>query len=95
MLTKPNRDAIRAALTSGLWAFIGTFGATLLDWLQDVAAWATDHEGIVAFPDTSVLTKAAVAAVVAFFTIVVAATVRLAQANGLLAGKPPTYPTTP
>lgn len=93
--SKPNRDALRAALTSGLWAFSGTFGASLLTWLQDVTRWATDDGGTVVFPDSGVLVKALVAAVVAAFTIVVAAAVRLAQANGLIGGKPPTYPTNP
>lgn len=93
-LSKPSRDALRAAFTSGLWAFIGTFGASLLTWLQDVTRWATDGDGTVVFPDPTVLAKALVSAVVAGFTIVVAGSVRLAQAHGWIGGKPPTYPTT-
>lgn len=95
LMTKPVRDALRAALTSGLWAFLGTFGATLLTWLQDVTRWATDDGGTVVFPDSGILVKAAVAAAVAGFTIVVAAIVRVSQAKGLIGGKPPTYPTVP
>lgn len=95
MSSKPTRDAIRAALTSGLWAFLGTFGASLLTWLQKVTEWATDDGGTVVFPDSGVLVKALVAAVVAGFTIVVAATIRLAQTHGWIPGKPPTYPTVP
>lgn len=94
-LTKPTRDALRAAVTSGVWAFIGTFGATLLTWLQDVTRWATDDGGTVVFPDSAVLVKAAVAACVAACTIVVAAAFRLAQVHGWIRGKPPTYPTAP
>lgn len=94
-VSKPVRDALRAALTSGLWAFLGTFGATLLTWLQDVTRWATDDGGTVVFPNPSVLTKAAVAATVAVFTILVAAVVRVSQAKGIIGGKPPTYPTVP
>lgn len=94
-VSKPTRDAIRAALTSGLWAFLGTFGASLLSWLQAVSRWATSDGGTVVFPDSGVLVKAAVAATVAGFTILVAGVIRLSQAHGLIAGKSPVYPTKP
>lgn len=93
-LSKPTRDALRAAFTSGLWAFLGTFGTSALGWLTDLTRWATQDGGAVVFPDPTLLVKAAVAAVVAGVTIVVAGVIRLAQAHGWIGGSPPTYPTT-
>lgn len=91
-LSKPSRDALRAAFTSGLWAFLGTFGTSALGWLTDLTRWASDDGGAVVFPDPTLLVKAAVSAVVAGVTIMVAATIRLAQAHGWIGGKSPMYP---
>lgn len=90
-MTKPNRDAIRAAAMTALWTFVALFSMSLTGWLQDVVAWATDDGGLVAFPDPAVLVKAAVAAVAAAFAGLANALYRLGQASGLLPGQPPVY----
>jgi hypothetical protein len=90
-MSKVNIDAIKAAAYTALWVFIAMFGTALLGWLGDVTAWATDDGGTVVFPDPTALVKATVAAVTAGFSFIVAAAIRLAQANGILPGKPPAY----
>lgn len=84
------RDAMRAAVTSAAWAFVGVFGTTLLGWLQTVTEWAS-ASGARPFPGLSVLGYGAVSAAAAAATFVVAAAVRLAQVAGWLPGRPPTY----
>lgn len=90
-MTKANRDAIKAAAYTALWTFLGMFGAAAIGWLNDVQKWATSDGAVTVFPDPSVLVKAGIAATAAGFAFVVAAIVRLAQANGLLPGQPPAY----
>lgn len=83
------KKALRPALMTALWAFIGTFGLTLTGWLADVAKWASDS-GATPFPGLSVLGYGAVAAAAAAASGVVAFIVRAAQSyTGT--GKPPTY----
>ena len=91
-LTRSDKDALKAAAYTFLWTFVGVFAASLLGWLQDLTAWATDDGGTVVFPDPGVLVKAAVAAVSGAFAFVAAAIVRVAQAHRLAPGTPPSYP---
>jgi hypothetical protein len=86
-----NRNALKAAGYTALWTFLGLFATSLLGWLQDITAWASDDGGMVAFPDPSVLVKAAVAAAAAAISGVTSAIVRLVQANSSVPGHPPTY----
>lgn len=88
-----NRDAIKAAAFTALWTFVGLFVASLVGWLQDLTAWASDDGGTVVFPDPSVLVKAAVSAAGAACSGVAALVIRLAQAHSrLVPGSPPSYP---
>lgn len=59
--------AVRAALRTSLFSFVGGFVPALLGWLNNVSQWASDH-GSRPFPATSVIVYAAVAAVVAAVT---------------------------
>lgn len=72
-------DALKAALWTALFTFVALFGLSLVEWLQDVAAWAGDQTPS-EFPSVSVLAKAAVAAVAAAVTGLVNWGVRAAQA---------------
>lgn len=83
-------DALRAAAWSGLWTFLGTFALFLLGWLADVARWASSS-GRQPLPGLSTVGYAAVSAFVAGAVLIVAAIVRIAQARGLLPGRPPRY----
>lgn len=85
------RDALRAARNSAAWAFIGTFAVTATGWLADVSQWASSS-GAEPFPGLSVLGYGVVSAATAGATFVVAALVRISQAEGWVPGKPPTYP---
>lgn len=90
-MPKPTiRDAIRAAVTSAAWAFVGVFGTTLLGWLQTVTEWASAG-GAAPFPSLSVLGYGVVSAAAGAATFVVAAAIRLAQVAGWLPGTPPSY----
>lgn len=89
-MTPSPRDALRAAATSALWAFLGVFGVTLLGWLQALTEWATSS-GAAPFPSLSVLGYGIVSAAAGAATFVVAAVIRLAQVAGWLPGQPPTY----
>lgn len=91
-MTPANRDALKAAAYTALWTFLGMFALALGGWLNDVVQWASSDNAAVLFPDPAVLVKAAVAAVAAAAGFVVAAVVRLAQANGIAPGQPPAYP---
>lgn len=84
------RDALRAARNSALWAFIGTFAVTASGWLADVAQWASTS-GAEPFPGLSVLGYGVVSAATAAATFVVAALVRVSQAEGWVPGQPPSY----
>lgn len=90
IITPTIRDALRAAGTSALWAFLGVFGVTLLGWLQAVTDWATSS-GTAPFPSLSVLGYGLVSAAAGAATFVIAAVIRLAQVAGWLPGTPPTY----
>lgn len=74
-----NKDAIKAGAYTALWSFIALFGLSLIGWLNDVVGWATSDGATVAFPDPSVLVKAAAAAVAAAASGLVGTIVRLAQ----------------
>ncbi len=87
------RDAVRAALFSALWAFLGIFGLALTGWLSDVIAWAGDVNNVVVFPDPRVLVKALVSAVASALIGLIAFVVRYAQSRGVIGGKAPTYAT--
>lgn len=89
-MTVDVRNALKSAGFTALWAFLGVFGLAVLDVLNDVGRWASDH-GRTPFPDLSVLGFAAVAAACSAAAFVVNVVVRLAQAKGLLPGKPPLY----
>lgn len=69
--------SLKPALWTALFTFLGLFGATLTGWLGDVADWAAG-EGV-AFPDPSVLSKAAVSAAGAAFAGLVNWVVRYIQ----------------
>lgn len=73
------KNAIKAGLFTALWTFIGMFGLAFLGWLNDVQQWATSDGAVTVFPDTSVLVKAAIAAVAAAAGGVVGTVVRLVQ----------------
>lgn len=77
------RDALRAALATALWSFVGLFGLSLLGWLADLQQWASSS-GASAFPSLSVLGYAAVAAVAAAVIAGLNFLWRLAQAQGWL-----------
>lgn len=75
------RNAVKAAAWTALFTFISLFGLSLLDWLNDVWAWAQDKENVVLFPDPTVLAKAGVSAVMAAVTGLVNFAVRWAQSK--------------
>ena len=83
-------DALKAAVSTSLWAFIGIFGMSLLGWLSEVASWAS-ASGADPFPKTSVLGYALVSAAAAAAAFAVAGAVRYAQTRGWIPGKPPHY----
>jgi hypothetical protein len=85
-------DQLKAAAYTALWAFVGVFGLSLLGWVNDIASWANDTAAG-AFPDVSVLAKAAVSAGAAAAAGLVTWVVRYAQSKGVLPGSGPTYPT--
>lgn len=83
-------DAWRAALWTALFAFIALFGLSLLGWLGNVVEWAQDKEGVVLFPDPSVLFKGLVSAAVAAIIGLVNFVIRFAQAKTGI-GQGPAY----
>lgn len=84
------RDALRAALWTALFAFLGLFGLGLVGWLTDLLAWASS-EGQSAFPPLSTLGYLLVAAVVSAAIGLVNGIVRWAQAQGVIPGSGPSY----
>lgn len=88
-----NTNALKAAAYTALFTFIATFCISALDWLQDVAAWASTS-GAEPLPGLSVLGYAAVSALVAASSGVVNYVIRAAQSAGVLPGSGPSYPTT-
>ena len=75
-----NKNAIKAGIYTALWTFIALFGLSTVGWLNDVVGWAGSEGATVAFPDPSVLMKAAASAAAAAASGLVGAVVRLAQA---------------
>lgn len=65
-------DSVRRALRTFLQGFIAVFAVSLLGWLQSVATWAQCSQQCGAFPDVTVLGKAAIAAFVAAVIAMVA-----------------------
>ena len=80
-------DWLRAGYRTALQTFIGMFGLSLLGWLSDVGAWAGSSDGT--FPSVNPLGKAAVAALVAASSGLVAALMKAVGSKG------PAYPTPP
>ena len=80
-------DWLRAASRTAVQTFVGMFGLSLVGWLADVGAWAGSSEGM--FPSVSPLGKAAVAALVAAASGVVAALMNV------FGKRSATYPTPP
>jgi len=87
-----NRDAVKAALYTALWTFLGTFGLATIGWLNDWAQALSADNATVVFADPAILVKAGVSAAVAAASGLVGLIVRLAQANTSLPGSPPVYP---
>lgn len=86
-----NKDAIKAGLYTALWTFIALFGLSLIGWLNDLVAAASNDEAAFVWGDPAVLIKAAVSAAAAAASGLVGTIVRLAQvATGK--GDVPSYP---
>jgi len=83
-------DWLRAAYRTAFQTFVGMFGLSLMGWLADVGAWAGSSEGT--FPSVSPLGKAAVAALVATSSGVVAAIMKVAGHDGPAYTAPPPPP---
>jgi hypothetical protein len=84
---------LRPALYAALWAFVGTFGAQLIGFLEAIIGWFETLGGPEAseFPDPSLLGKALVSAAIASVTMLGGALVRIAQ-TALGKGNVPEYP---
>lgn len=85
---------VKAALWTALFTFVAVFGISLMGWIVDVGAWASDKEAG-QFPAVTPLAKALVAALAAGATGLVNFVIRFAQSKGALPGEGPVYPTTP
>jgi hypothetical protein len=85
-------DAVKAALYTALWTFIGLFAVSLLGLVQQVAQWASSS-GHTPLPGLSVVGYAVVSAFTAAASGLVAFVVRYAQTKGLTAPgvQPVTY----
>lgn len=74
-----NKDAIKAGLYTALWTFIALFGLSVVGWLNDLVATASDDNARLVFGDPAILVKAAVSAAAAAASGLVGTIVRLAQ----------------
>jgi len=84
-------DAVKAALWTALWSFLGLFALlTLTPWIADVAQWA-DSRGAEPFPDLSVLGYGLISALAATASGLIGFLVRALQAAGVLPGSGPGY----
>ena len=81
--------ALKPALFTALWTFLGVFGSTLVGWLEAVSGWLEAFGAPEAgeFPDPSVVGRAFLAGVTAAFSGLVSFGARM-----LGASKPPEYP---
>jgi hypothetical protein len=86
-------NEVKAALWTALFTFVALFGASVFGWVQDVTEWASTS-GTAVFPNVTVLGKAAVSALGAAAAGLVNFVVRWAQAQGVIPGAGPNYPTT-
>lgn len=85
-----NRNALKAAGWTALFTAIATFALTALDWLQEVAVWASTS-GAEPLPGLSILGYGAVSALVGAASGFVNWVVRELQANDILPGAGPRY----
>lgn len=89
-MNKKNIDALKSAGYTALWTFVATAVGLLTGWLAEVIAALSSDEFVL--PDPSGAVKAIAAAAVAAFSGILAAVVRLAQANSdSIPGQPPSY----
>lgn len=83
-------NPLKSSLYAALWAFLGSFAPALLKFTSAIAQWS-DSQGASAFPKFSILGYAAVSALVAAFSGLIAFGVRTAQSYGYLPGNAPQY----
>jgi hypothetical protein len=88
-MSKKNIDALKSAGYTALWTFIATALGLLTGWLGELTQALSSDEFVL--PDPEPAAKAIAAAAVAAFSGIVAAVIRLAQANTSLPGQPPSY----
>lgn len=87
-------DALKSALYTALWTFLGSVAILATGWLADVAKWASSS-GHAPLPGLSVIGYAVLSALLAAAGGVVAFAVRFAQSKNVLPGQPPTFPSSP
>lgn len=84
--------ALKSALYTALWTFLGSVAILSTGWLADLAKWAS-ASGKAPLPGLSVIGYAVLSALVAAAGGLVAFAVRYAQSKNALPGQPPVYPT--
>lgn len=87
-----NLNALKSALYTALWTFVGSVAVLSIGWLQSVAKWASSS-GHAPLPGLSTIGYAVIAAGISAAGGIVAFVVRFAQSKGWLPGKPPSFPT--
>lgn len=85
-------NALKSALYTALWTFLGSVAILATGWLADLAKWASSsgHEPL---PGLSVIGYAVLSALFAAAGGIVAFVVRFAQSKNVLPGQPPSFPT--
>ena len=83
-------DALKAAMWTMLWTFVGLFSMSLVGWVSDLVDWASSS-GSSPMPSLSALGYAAVAAAASSVAGLLNFAFRLAQSKGVIPGSGPTY----
>lgn len=86
-------NAVKLALSTALWSFIGSVCVLSAGWLGDLAKWASSS-GHSPLPGLSVIGYAVMSALIASSGGIVAFVVRFAQSRNVLPGEPPAFPGT-